>query len=58
MVYLEMAGVDVDDRDAVLLAILRYPGDPEDRKRLLMDWCKITGAALDEEMVRAVRGEP
>lgn len=58
LVYLELEGVDVDDRDAVLLAIARYPGDPEDRKRLLVDWTKIVGVALDEEMVAAVRGHP
>lgn len=58
LAYLELEGVDVDDRDAVLLAIAHYPGDPEDRKRLLVDWCKVTGAALDEEMVQAVRGHP
>jgi hypothetical protein len=58
LAYLELQGADVDDRDAVLLAIARYPGDPEDRKRLLVDWTKIVGAALTEEMVRAVRGHP
>jgi hypothetical protein len=58
LVYLELNDVDVRDRDAVLLAIAAYPGDPEDRKRLLVDWCKVVGAALTEEMVRAVRGHP
>lgn len=48
---------DPDDRDEVLMLIAQYRGDPEDRKRLLVDWCKISGAALDEDMVRAVRGE-
>ena len=48
---------DPEDQDEVLLLIALYPGDPEDRKRLLVDWCAIAGAALDEDMVKAVRGE-
>ena len=58
MAFLEAADVDVDDRDAVILAIARYPFDPEDRKSLVREWCQITGAALTEEMVEAVRGHP
>ncbi len=48
---------DPEDEDEVLMLINQYQGDPEDRKRLLVDWTKIVGAALDEDMVRAVRGE-
>lgn len=55
-VFLPIDLFDPEDKDEVLMLIARYPGDPEDRKRLLVDWCKIVGAVLDEEMVRAVRG--
>ncbi len=57
MAFLPANLFDPDDEDEVLMLINQYQGDPEDRKRLLVDWCKISGAVLDEEMVRAVRGE-
>lgn len=58
LAFLEAKGIDVEDRDDVILAIAVYPGDPEDRKSLILEWCKIMGAALTEEMVEAVRGHP
>jgi hypothetical protein len=58
LAFLEAKDVDVNDRDAAILAIAAYPGDPEDRKSLIREWCLVTGAALTEEMVEAVRGHP
>jgi len=38
-------------KEDVIVFIAGLPIEPEDRKRLLVEWSKITGVALTEEMV-------
>ena len=44
--------LDESKLDDVLLLLLRLPVDPEDKKQLLVEWCRYVGAALTEDMVR------
>ena len=43
-----------EHEDDVILLIARLPVDPEDKKQLITEWCKIVGVALTREMVEAV----
>jgi hypothetical protein len=40
-----------DKSDDVVAFIRDLPIDPMDRKRLLVQWCKMVGAALTRDMV-------
>lgn len=50
--------IDPDKEDEVILLLLRLPLQPEDKKQLLIEWCQLVGAALDEDMVRRAGAEP
>jgi hypothetical protein len=43
--------LDKDKKDDVIIYIRDLPIPPEDRKRLLVSWCKEVGAVLDRDMV-------
>lgn len=43
--------LDKDKKDDVILYIHDLPIAPEDRKRVLVQWCKEVGAVLDRDMV-------
>ena len=43
--------IDRKKKDSVLIYIRDLPVEPEDRKRILVDWCKEVGAVLDRDMV-------
>lgn len=46
-----------DHKDDVIMTILALPVDPEDRKRLILEWCRLVGVVLTEDIVKAVRGK-
>ena len=42
-----------------VIGYLRWlPVDPEDRKRMLMEWAAISGVEVTGDMITAVTGEP
>jgi len=43
--------IDKKKKDSVLIYIRDLPIEAEDKKRILVNWCKETGAALDRDMV-------
>jgi len=44
--------LDPDKKEDVLIYIKNLPIQPEDRKRVLLYWCKEVGVALDRDMVK------
>jgi len=44
--------LDKEKKEDVLIYIRNLPIQPEDRKRVLLYWCKEVGAVLDEDMVK------
>jgi len=49
--------LDPDRLDDVLIFLAGLPIDPEDRKQLLVEWCRWVGVILDEDMVKRARAE-
>lgn len=49
--------LDPDREDDVLIFLASLPIDPEDRKALLVEWCKLMGVALTREMVEKALAE-
>lgn len=49
--------LDPDKEDEVLIFLASLPIDPEDRKALLVEWCKYVGAALTRDMIERARAE-
>lgn|GEM_PF-4109176 len=45
-----------DKEEDFILFLRRLPIPPNRKKEVLVDWCKIVGAALTHEMVEAVLG--
>ena len=43
--------IDKKKKDDVLIYIRDLPIEPEDKKRMLVYWCKEVGAVLDRDMV-------
>ncbi len=41
-------------QEDVIVFIRDMPVEPEDKKRLITEWCKFVGAVLSEEKVRGV----
>jgi hypothetical protein len=41
----------VDKKEEVILLIQSLPIPPQNKKELLIEWCKYVGAALTKEMV-------
>ena len=46
-----------DRLDDVLIFLASLPIDPEDRKQLLLQWCRLVGAAITRDMVERARAE-
>jgi len=46
--------LDPEKKRDVLILIARLPVDNQTKKYILMDWCRITGVKLDEDMVHYV----
>jgi len=49
--------LDPDKLDEVLIFLASLPIDPEDRKQLLMEWCRLMGAAITRDMVERAKAE-
>ena len=49
--------LDPDKLDEVLIFLASFPIDPEDRKQLLMEWCRLMGAAITRDMVERAKAE-
>lgn len=49
--------IDKTKKDSVLIYIRDLPIEPEDKKRILVNWCKEVGAALDRDMVEKAGAE-
>jgi len=49
--------LEPDRLDDVLIFLAGLPIDPEDRKELLVQWCRLMGAAITRDMVERARAE-
>lgn len=49
--------LDPDRQEDVIVLIRDMPIDPEDKKRLITEWCLYVGAVLSEEKVKEVGGK-
>lgn len=49
--------LDKDRQEDVIVFIRDLPVDPEDKKRLIVEWCLYVGAVLSEEKVKGVGGK-
>ena len=45
-----------EHEDDVILLIASLPIEPEDRKRLILEWTQLVGVALTREIVEKVYG--
>lgn len=43
--------------DELIVYLLSLPIDDEDRKRLLVMWCRLVGAVLTEDLIRRIHAE-
>jgi hypothetical protein len=59
MVYglVPLSLINKDKKDSVLIYIAGLPIDTRDKKRILVNWCKEVGAALDKDMVKKAGAE-
>jgi len=48
--------LDPDRQEDVIVFIRELPVEPEDKKRLIVEWCLYVGAVLSEEKVLGVGG--
>ena len=46
--------LDPDQVEEVIVFIRDMPVEPEDKKRLIVEWCRYVGAVLSEELVKGV----
>lgn len=49
--------LDPDRQGDVIVFIRDLPVEPEDKKRLVVEWCLYVGAVLSEEKVEEVGGK-
>lgn len=48
--------LDPDRQEDVIVFIRNLPVEPEDKKRLVWEWCQYVGAVLSAEKVEGVGG--
>mgnify|MGYP000291758311 CR=1 FL=1 len=48
--------LDKEKKEEFLLWLVRLPVDIWTKKYILMDWCRIVGVKLDEDMVKYITG--
>jgi len=48
--------LDKKKKEEFLLWLVRLPVDIWTKKYILMDWCRIVGVKLDEDMVKYITG--
>lgn len=46
--------LDPDRQEDAIVFIRELPVEPEDKKRLIVEWCLYVGALLSEEKVKGV----
>jgi len=52
-----LALMEIEDLDVFLLTLRELPIDPREKKYILIQWCKLHGVALTEDLVERAGAE-